>query len=164
MLQNLLLVIMVLLCIILIISILKKPFEGHLRNPCKFKIQPPKYLKEGNKKIAKFNIIVEKKHRYFINFPLLFKFYSIEQFKTNVDISYIIPGEEDFIPVLNKFIEFTSEIKEHIVYITDVVLGKLTIQIILEIEEGNPIIGFEILKNNTCDLMKEYKLELIFPD
>ena len=62
MVQNLLLIFMVLLCILLIISILKKPFES-LKNPCKFKILQPKYSVDGNIKKAWFNIIVEKKHR-----------------------------------------------------------------------------------------------------
>ena len=42
----------------------------------------------GNKKHASFNIIVERRHRYFINFPLLFKFYSDSEFRTKVKIYY----------------------------------------------------------------------------
>ena len=164
MIQNLLLIVMVILCILLIISILKKPFDGVSRNPCKFKILSPKYIKDGNKKKAHFVIIVKKSHRYFINFPLLFKFYSDNQFKSHVKVTYITPEEDKPQLILDKFIEFTSKTKEHIVYITDVIMGKIMIELTLEVEHGKPIIGFEIMKNSTCDLIKEHKLELIFPD
>jgi len=161
MVQNLLLVVMVLLCILLIISILKKPFDAS-RNPCKFKILSPDYSFEGNKKIANFGIIVEKRHRYFINFPLLFRFYSDSHFESMVKITYTTPGEEKQL-VLDKWIEFTSKIKEHIVYITDVIMGKIMIEVTLEVGSGEPIVGFEILENSTCELTKEHKIELKFP-
>ena len=161
MVQNLLLIVMVLLCILLIISILRKPFDV-TRNPCKFKILSPQYSSVDNKRIANFAIIVEKRHRYFINFPLLFRFYSDDSFKSMVKITYTTPGEEKQL-VLDKWIEFTSKIREHIVYITDVIMGKIVIEIILEIENGDPIVGFEILENSTCELTKEHKLELKFP-
>ena len=153
---------MVLLCILLIISILRRPFDSK-RNPCKFKILSPQYSSEGNKRIANFGIIVEKRHRYFINFPLLFRFYSDNHFKTMVKITYTTPGEEKQL-VLDRWIEFTSQIKEHIVYITDVIMGKIVIEVLLEIDSGDPIVGFEILENSTCELTKEHKLELKFPN
>jgi hypothetical protein len=159
MIQNVLLVLMVILCTLLIISILKNPFDSY-KNACKFKIQRPKYKSDNNKKSASFNILVEKKHRYFINFPLLFKFYSKEKFKTFVRIKYITEEEDQIL--FEKDIEFTSIVCEHVVYITDIIMGKITVEIFLNIEHGNPIIGFEIMNNNTCDLTKEYKLELIF--
>ena len=162
MIQSFLLFVMALLCILIIISIIKSPFDV-LKNPCKFKILAPKYLVEGNKKQAQFHIIVEKRHRYFINFPLLFKFYSKEKFKTSVNVSYKTLGDEAQ-PLLNKEIEFNSKVKEHIVYITNIIVGKITIEVLLEVEYGSPIIGFEIMQNNTCELMKEHKIELIFPE
>lgn len=162
MVQNLLLIVMVLLCVLLIISILKRPFDS-VRNPCKFKILSPVYSSEENYKIATFSIIVEKRHRYFINFPLLFKFYSENHFKSMVKVSYMTPGEEKQL-VLDKYIEFTSKIKDHIVYITDVILGKIIIEIVLEVDQGDPIVGFEILENSTCELNREEKIELKFPN
>jgi len=162
MIQDLLLIIMVILCVILIISIIRKPFDYNYKNICKFKILPPNYIVIGNKKIASFNILVEKKHRYFINFPLLFKFYSKERFKSLVRIKYITDEEEQ--TLFEKNIEFSSSTYEHTVYITDIILGKITIEIILELEYGNPIVQFEIMNNNTCDITKEYKLELNFPN
>jgi hypothetical protein len=162
MIQNLLLIFIVLLCTLLIISILRNPFDN-IKNPCRFKILPPKFTVNGKNKKASFNIIVEKKHRYFINFPLLFKFYSHQNFKTSVKISYTLEEDESQI-LLNKVIEFTSKVNEHVVYITDVIVGKINIEIELEVDYGNPIIGFEIMQNSTCDLTKEHKLELKFPD
>lgn len=163
MVQNLLLVFMVVLCVLLIISVIRKPFDTRFKNPCRFKILSPKYFIDGEKKKAVFNIIVEKKHRYFINFPLLFRFYSAGKFKTQVNIAYTVPEEQSQV-LLNKNIEFTTKVREHTVYITDVIMGRITIEITLEIEYGNPIIGFEIMENNTCELLKEHKLELIFPE
>jgi len=154
---------MVLLCILMIISIIKKPFDYRFKNPCRFKILTPTYFIEEERRKVIFNIIVEKKHRYFINFPLLFKFFSDNKFKTSVKISYTVPEEEPQL-LLNRSIEFTSKTKEHVVYITDVIMGKITIEVLLEVDYGKPIIGFEILENSTCELTKEHKIELIFPD
>ena len=161
MIQNLLLISMIILCVLLIISIIKNPFDDNTKNTCRFKIQSPKYILECYRKTAIFNITVEKKHKYFINFPLSFKFYSHDKFKTFVKIKYKIPGEEQIL--LEKIIEFTSKVTEHIVYITDIIVGKITIEIILDVINEKPIICFEILQNNTCNLTKEHKLELIFP-
>lgn len=164
MVQSLLLVFMVLLCVLLIISILRKPFDDN-RNPCRFKILDPKYVIEGKRKIASFDIIVEKNHRYFINFPLSFKFYSTSKFKTLVKISYTNPSESVGPHLLlDKWIEFTNKTKEHIVYITDVFVGKILIEVMLEVEYGTPIIDFQILENKTCDLTREHKLQIRFPD
>jgi len=118
---------------------------------------------ENDKKKASFMILVEKKHRYFINFPLSFKFYSEQEFKSLVRIYYTIPNYPKQ-KLLEKFIEYTSKkTKEHIVYLTDVVVGKVIIDIELEIENGNPTILFQILENSTCDLTKDQKLEIKFP-
>lgn len=161
MIQNLLLILLSLLCVLLTISLVRKPFESK-RNPCKFKILSPKYFISEDNKGASFDVIVEKVHRYFINFPLSFKFYSDQKFETKVKITYSTPGEDPQL-LLDKTIEFTTKTKEHVVYITDVILGKLTIEVLLNIMYGEPIIGFEILANNICDMTKEQKLELRFP-
>jgi len=163
MVQNILLSSLVILCVILIISLFKKPFENALKNPCYFKILQPKFIIDGSRKSAHFFIIVEQKHRYFINFPLSFKFYSDKEFKSNIRIYYTIPCDQRQ-KLLEKVIEFTDRVKENIVYITDVIMGKILIEIELDIEHGNPIIEFEILENNTCDLKKEHKLEIRFPE
>lgn len=163
MIQSLILVALVILCILLLISIFRKPFDYIPRNPCRFKILDPHYTIDGNKKKASFMILVEKKHRYFINFPLSFKFYSTSEFKALVKIFYTIPNYPKQ-KLLEKYIEFISKIKEHVVYLTDVVVGKVIIDVEVEIEEGNPMIEFRILENSTCDLTEEHKLELQFPE
>ena len=162
MIQAWLLIILIVLCILLIISIFKKPFEEDYRNPCRFKITPPKYTFDGDKKQAEFTILVEKEHRYFINFPILFRFYSEGEFRSLVKIYYTIPGDQKQ-KLLERDIEFKSKTKEHIVYITDVILGKIIIELDLYVINGDPIIGFEIMTNTTCDMVEETKLEIIFP-
>jgi hypothetical protein len=165
MIQSLLLAILIILCILLIISIFRKPFDEIQKNPCRFKIMLPKYSisDDKSKRQVSFNIVVEKRHRYFINFPLLFKFYSNKEFKTFVKIHYTVPGDKKQ-KLLEKDIDFTTKTKEHIVYITDVIMGKILIEIDLEVDMGNPIIEFEIMENSTCDLTKEHRLELKWPD
>ena len=163
MIQNLILAVLVILCLLLIVSLFIRPLEDKAKNPCRFKILPPKYTISGNKKYACFHIVVEKNHRYFINFPLLFKFYSDRKFRARVKAFYSITKENRQI-ILDKEIEFISQTKEYIVYITDIIMGRLLIEVELEVEEGSPIIGFEIMDNSTCTMMKEQKIEIRFPD
>jgi len=163
MVQSFLLGALVLLCVLLIISLIRKPFDDRVKNPCRFKILPPKYTVTADKKHACFSIIVEKRHRYFINFPLLFKFYSDAPFKSKVRIYYSTPEEVKQL-LLSKEVNFITQTKEFIVYITDVIMGKILIEVELEVTEGSPTIGFEIMQNSTCTLMKEQKIELNFPE
>lgn len=167
MVQSVLLGVMVLLSVLLIISLVRKPIEGKVKNPCKFKISPPKYHVEGSKKFASFNIIVEKKHRYFINVPFGFKFFSTKPFKTDVKIYYSVP-DDDREMILDKTVEFRPSIKDEskqfVTYITNVIMGKIFVEVELEIEEGNPTIEFEIRQNSVCRLAKEQKLLLNFPE
>lgn len=163
MIQSLLLSALITLCVLLIISLIRKPFDHRVKNPCRFKILPPKYRADGNKKYASFNIVVEKKHRYFINFPLLFRFFSDSKFKTLVKIFYSIPNEEKQL-LLDREIEFISKTREYTVYLTDIIMGKIFIEVELEITNGSPHIEFEIMENSTCTLMKEHKLSIDFPE
>jgi hypothetical protein len=43
-------------------------------------------------------------------------------------------------------------------------MGRINIEVVVESSYGNPIIGFEIMENSTCELTKEHKLELKFPE
>jgi hypothetical protein len=162
MIQNLLLGTLVSLCILLIISLIKKPFDSKGNNPCGFKLLPPRFIINESKKIAIFNIIVEKRHKYFINFPLLFRFSGDQDFRADVKIFYSTPGEEPNM-VLDKQIEYKEITKEYIIYITDVILGKITIELQMDMDYGDPIVSFEVMENSTCSLYKEHKLEIIFP-
>lgn len=163
MIQNLLLGTLVLLCILLIISIIRKPFEDRVKNPCGFKILPPKFDIDGDKKKASFQIIVEKRHKYFINFPLLFRFLSDKKFRIDAKIFYSTPGENRML-ILDKQIEYTTKTREYILYITDVIVGKIIIDIELDVDEGDPTVIFEIMDNSTCKMVKEHKLEIKFPE
>jgi hypothetical protein len=164
MIQNLLLVTLILLCILLLISIIQKPFDNRIKNPCGFKILQPKFFNEGNNKKVSFQIIVEKRHKYFINFPLLFRFYSENKFKIDAKIYYVTPGEARQL-ILDKQIEYSSKTREYIVYITDVIVGKIMLEVELDINSGvSPTILFEIMENSTCKLVKEHKLEIVFPE
>jgi hypothetical protein len=162
MVQNLLLGTLILLCILLIISLIRRPFDDRVKNPCGFKILPPRFDIDGDKKRASFQIIVEKRHKYFINFPLLFRFLSDRKFRADTKIYYSTPGENRML-ILDKQIEYSSKTKEYIVYITDVIVGKIIIDIELDIDEGDPTILFEIMENSTCRLVKEHKMEIKFP-
>jgi hypothetical protein len=162
MIQSWILGALIFLCILLIISIIGESAKPSNINFCKFKILPPKFKIDGNSKKVVFDIIVKKRHKYFINFPLLFKFYSDSKFLSSVVIFYLTPEEEKQ-KILDKKIEFNTKVKEHTLYITDVILGSITIQIELEVDYGNPSIEFRILENSTCKLSKEHKLDIIFP-
>jgi len=167
MVQSLLLGAMVFLSILLIISLIRKPIEGDHKNQCKLKILPPKYNVVGSKKTATFIIIVEKKHRYFINVPFSFKFFSKDPFKADVEIFYQT-GDEHRERLKEKRVEFRPNHRNESIsfntYITNIIIGKIVIDVELEIEEGNPIVEFEIKENSVCRLIKEHKLQLNFPE
>ena len=161
MIQNFILIALILLLFILILSLIKNPLDSR-NNNCAFKILPPKIKKNSKKKIATFDILVHKNYHYFINFPLLFKFYGNEPFKADMYISYITPKENKKETLLQKTIEFIDETIEYESYITDIIINKLIIEIIVSNQKGKPIVGFEILENSTCDLIESYKLEIKF--
>lgn len=166
MVQSVLLGVMVLLSVLLIISLIRKPIEGKVKNPCKFKILPPKYRVDGTKKYASFCIIVEKKHRYFINVPFGFKLFSKNPFKLDIKVFYSVPDEPREM-ILDQDVNFNPLIKDEsvhfITYITNVITGRILMEIELEVEEGNPEMEFEIRENSVCRLIKDQKLKLVFP-
>ncbi len=59
---------------------------------------------------------------------------------------------------------FEQDTKEHVYYITDVILGSIDFEIEMDIDYGQPIVSFEILENSLCRLTEEYHLEIKFPD
>jgi len=129
---------------------------------CGFKISKPKIKKCDGKKIAYFSVYVKDYHKFFIEFPVLFKFYSDYRFKSTIKIGYSIPGDKDVEQIFKEDIEFIGKTKEYVYYLTDIILGKLDIEIEAETEYGSPIISFEILENKVCKLKKEYILEIKF--
>ena len=161
MIQNFILVALIALVFLLILTLIKNPLDSS-NNTCAFKILPPRIKRNGKRKSATFDILVHKNYHYFINFPLLFKFYGNEPFKADMLISYITHQDNKKETLLQKFIEFTDETIEYEAYIKDIFVNKLIIEIIVNNQKGKPIIGFEILENSTCDLIESYKLEIKF--
>lgn len=154
---------------IIFIIILSKQFgpepEIDLKPECKFRISNPKFEIEGNKKIARFSVHVDNIDKYFLDFPVLFKFYSDYRFKSKIKIIYNIPGDDEEKEVIyDRLLLFEEDTKEHVYYITDIILGSINFEIELEIDYGEPIISFEILENSLCRLTEEYYLEIKFPN
>ena len=151
-----------------LILILLKQFKPepdvNLKPECKFRITKPKFEIKGNKKIARYSVFVDNIDKFFLDFPVMFKFYSDYKFKTKIRITYKIPGDEDGEEIIyDKLLVFEEDTKEHIYYITDVILGSIDFEIELEIDYGQPIISFEILENSLCRLTEEYYIEIKFP-
>lgn len=130
---------------------------------CDFKISKPDFSDKNNKRFANFTVGVSEKHIFFRDFPILFKFFSDNRLKSKVKITYKTAKKSRREEIINKTIIFNFKSEEYIYYINDIIIGKIYIEIELDIEYGNPIIEFIILENNTCKLDKEYKLQIDFP-
>ena len=91
-------------------------------------------------------------------------FYSNYKFRAKIKITYTTIGDDDVEIIYDKVVDFEDNVKEHIYYINDVILGSIDIEIYANIDYGNPVIGFEILQSNVCHMSKEHKLEIKFPD
>lgn len=158
----------VLTIVILLIRFAKRldnPEPAYKKENCNFKITSPKFSVNGNKKIATYSVMFAKnKHMFFVDFPVLFKFYSEHKFKTRVSIQYRVPKEPLAEKVLNKDITFDGIVKEHKYFITDIIIGKITFEIELNVNYGNPVMSFELLPSGMCVMDKEYKIEIKFPE
>jgi len=131
---------------------------------CNFKISNVKYYQSvHNRKFANFSVYIKKMHSFFVDFPISFKFYSDQRFKSKIRISYSTSKNDDLEEIFNKHVQFETKTKEHIYYINDIIIGKIDIEIELLVDYGDPIIEFEILKNDICELAKEYKKIIKFP-
>jgi len=133
------------------------------RPVCVFKISKVKYSQRDIKKIANFNISVDKEHSFFDDFPVLFRFHSNTRFKGKIKINYRAVVNSKREEIINKTIRLETQAKEYIHYIDDIIVGRIYFEVELETEYGKPIIEFIILENKICRLNKEYKLEIIFP-
>jgi hypothetical protein len=144
---------------------LDKPSKIPAKKPCNFNITSPKFTARDNKKFATYSVMMnEKHHMFFIDFPVIFKFYSKENFKSKVKIVYRVPKDPIVEEILNKDMLFTGNVKEHKYFITDIIIGKIDIEIELNISYGNPVIEFEILPNDMCEMLKPCKIEIKFPE
>jgi hypothetical protein len=130
---------------------------------CKFKISKIKYYQSvHNRKFANFSVYIKNKNAFFVDFPILFEFYSDQRFNSKVRISYSTLNGEAPEEILNKHIQFETKTKSYTYFINDIIVGKIDIEIELLIDYGNPVIKFEILKNSYCELMDVYKKEIKF--
>lgn len=166
MLLNLFLFLISLFFIVLLFRKIRKPTYQYtnILPDCKFNISKPKFKRNNGQRIAQFNVFSKNKNIYFRDFPLGFKFYSTQKFKSKIKITYTCVGDDEVEVIYDRIVEFEDHKREHIYYINDVIIGGITIEIYTDIIYGKPIIEFEILQNNLCHMTKEYKLEIVFPD
>ena len=130
---------------------------------CKFRISKPSFKNGGLKKSAHFTVYVDNKHTFFVDFPVVFRFYSDTRFKSKVKIKYSTPNNQRVEEIINKEVIFETKTKESKRYINDIIVGKLKFEIELDVDYGYPIIDFEIMENPLCALRKEHKLIIKFP-
>ena len=114
MLLNFILFLISVLLIFLLVRQIKKPnLHQYIKPNCKFSISKPIYEINNNTRIAKYTVVSKNKNRYFLDFPIAFRFYSNEKFRSKIKITYTIPGDEDEELIYDKLVEFEDNIKEH---------------------------------------------------
>jgi hypothetical protein len=131
---------------------------------CDFKFSSIKYKKRGEKQYALFDVHVPDRHTFFVDFPVLFRFYSDHRFKSKIKINYKSSTKGKREEIVNKTIIFETKTQESIHYINDIIVGEIFFEIETNIDYGSPMLEFSILENSLCKLGKEYKIEIIFPN
>ena len=165
MLLNGLLLVIIIIAVLLLIKMLRKnDLDKFLLPICSFIISEPEFIINDHFKIVKFNITTSNGDRYFRDFPLGFKFYSEEKFKSKVKISYTEVDDNETEIIYDRIIEFDDTVKDHIYYINDIIIGGIDIEIYTSSEYGTPTILFEILQGNMCHMESDHKLEIVFPE
>jgi hypothetical protein len=165
MLLNLILLLSVILAILLLLRQLRKPnIDKAILPVCRFSISKPTFEIDRQTKIAKYSVFTRNQDRYFRDFPIGFKFYSNEKFRTKIKITYTVSGDDEVEVVYDRMVEFDDIAKGHIYYINDVILGSIDIEIYTDSHYGTPTVLFELLQNNMCHMDKEHKLEIVFPN
>lgn len=164
MLLNFILLLAVLLAILLLLRQLRKPdVDKYILPVCRFSISKPHFEIDGAERIAKYSVFSKNKDRYFRDFPIGFKFYSDDKFRSKIRITYTVPEDDEVEVVYDRMVEFEDNTKEHIYYINDVIVGEINIEVYTLAQYGKPTVLFEILQSNMCHLDKEHKLEIVFP-
>lgn len=164
MLLNFILFLISLTLIWLLVRQIKKPnLHQYIKPSCKFIISNPVYEISETTRVAKYTVISKNKNRYFLDFPIAFRFYSSEPFRSKIKITYTIPGDDEVELIYDNLVEFQENAREHIYYINDIIIGAINIEIYTHSIYGQPTIGFEILANDMCEISKEHKLEIKFP-
>lgn len=153
-----------LLLIIFLRCLFKNLCKVNKEKICDFKISKPKFRKEGDKQFAKFTVSLKDKNQFFIDFPLLFRFYSDTRFKTKVRIKYeALKSGRDPEEIVDKLITFEHKTIECVRRINDIIVGVIEIEIELKTQYGYPIVEFEILKNKLCKLKRPFRRIIKFP-
>jgi hypothetical protein len=165
MLLNFILLSIVIIAILLLYRQLKKPsVDEYILPVCKFTITNPRFEIDNSIRIAKYSVISKNKNRYFRDFPLGFKFYSDKEFRTKIKITYVASGDDEVEVIYDRIVEFKDNVKEHIYYVNDVIVGSIDIEIYTDSIYGKPTIEFELLQGNVCHMNQPHKLEIVFPE
>lgn len=151
------------LAVIILLQRLRKNADKIQIPICNFSVTRPVYENEGSVRTAKYSVYTKNKDRYFRDFPLGFKFYSDQKFRSKIKITYNISGDDEIEVIYDRIVEFDEYTKEHIYYMNDVIVGSIDIEIYTDSQYGIPTILFELLQNNMCHMIKEHKLEIKFP-
>jgi hypothetical protein len=132
--------------------------KEQVKKECDFKFSRVKYKNVEEKRFASFTISLKDKNQFFIDFPLMFRFYGDTRFKAKVKIKYetLRSGAKPE-KIVDKVIEFETKTIECQRRITDIIVGEIEIEIEMLPYYGNPIIEFEILSNNLCILKKPFR-------
>lgn len=165
MLQNFLIFLAVITGIILLFRFYKslKIEKPKKKDECDFKISNPRFCAIEDKQIARFIISSIDKHAFFVNFPIMFRFYSDIRFKSKVKIKYKAARKDKLEKIVDKTVIFETKTIECKRMIDDIIVGAIYIEIAIQPEYGYPIIEFEILHNDYCCLDKSYKKIIKFP-
>lgn len=164
MLINIILFLFILVTIILLYRQLKNSdIDRKILPTCKFTITKPEFEINSSIRIARYSVITKFKNRYFRDFPLGFRFYSNEKFRSKIKITYTSTGDDEIETIYDRIVDFDENVTEHIYYINDVIIGSIDIEIYTNSYYGKPTIGFEILQSNICHMTEEHKIEIIFP-
>lgn len=142
----------------------KSLFKTRVKHPCEFKFSRVKYKKKEDKYFAEFTLKLKDKNQFFVDFPLIFRFYGDTRFLAKVKIRYEAlksgRGSEE---IVDKVIQFETKTIECKRRITDIIVGEIKIEIEIKPYYHFPTIEFEILENKYCDLQKPINKIIKFP-
>ncbi len=132
-------------------------------NICSFKLSRTKIRKKGMWRVATFRVKSKNQHLFFVNFPLSFKFYSDNKFKTKIKVKYKTSRDGKLEEIIRKTINFESKSIIYQKNINDIIIGDIYIEIYSQSLSGRSTLEFNILKNRSCILDREYKKIIKFP-
>lgn len=165
MILNFILLLVIIVTVILLYRQLKQSdIDRQILPDCKFIITNPEFEIENTVRVAKYKVFSKIKNRYFRDFPLGFKFYSNEKFRSKIKIIYNVENDDEKEVIYDRIVEFDDTAKEHIYYINDIIVGAIEFEIYTNSYYGKPTIDFEILQSNICHMTKDHKIKIEFPE